>query len=112
MKRLPDGNRSSHWHIDYLEKSPRATLRRIFLIRSECDVARLLGSQCDLAVLAGGLGASDCGPECEGHVLAGEMEPGETLERIEGSDVAPDGSVLFRSDRCEWVPVGEDRTFG
>lgn len=106
-KRLLDSSRNCHWHIDYFETSDQAELRVVLPVDvdpdRECGFADYLRKNTSLTPIEEGLGASDCGPDCRGHVLTGESEPGVVGRRLSESDFAPDGAVVFRADRCDWV---------
>jgi Uri superfamily endonuclease len=64
--------KKSHWHIDYLLKSPRARVEKVVIYptptREECrlnqKITRLAGSK----VLLKGFGASDCSSGCAAHL--------------------------------------------
>lgn len=113
IKRFAREDRSNHWHVDYLESSPNSRLKALFPVRAhpdrECDLARGLMDQTGLEPLADGLGASDCGGTCRGHVLVGSRGPAGVFDEFQGHHLAPSGGVVFREDACRWVEVNSNQ---
>ncbi len=74
--------RSLHWHIDYLRRHARVTgvLLATGSKKRECDWARRLHGNDDLASAVAGFGASDC--DCGTHLFFVAEAGGRLLERI------------------------------
>ncbi|MFQ5904844.1 MAG: DUF123 domain-containing protein, partial [Candidatus Binatia bacterium] len=66
-------NKKSHWHIDYLLKSPEANIEKIFIhpapTSKECRLNQQTASLPGAKAVLKGFGASDCNSGCISHLV-------------------------------------------
>lgn len=66
-------NKKSHWHIDYLLKSPEAYIKKILIYPAstskECRLNQRITSFPGAKVILKGFGASDCHSGCISHLV-------------------------------------------
>ncbi|MFB6345334.1 MAG: DUF123 domain-containing protein [bacterium] len=107
VKRFVESGGSNHWHIDYFEDCPGASVHCVFPFAlepdAECELAEFIHGIESLEVPLDDLGASDCGPDCQGHLFVGPLDPEVVRSELGQQGIKPEGTVFFETDRCRWV---------